>query len=72
MKNKKYIMIDGVAYHWFNWCTGYYSSEFCKTKLKELKSEYKDARRGSSVKDYDKNGNLVRYYRLQILEPVGR
>lgn len=71
-KNTKYVMIEGVAYHWFNWCTGYYSSEFCKTKLKELKSEYKGARRGSSVKDYDKNGNLVRYYRLQILEPVGR
>lgn len=71
-KNSKYIMIDGVPHFWFNWCTGYYSSEFCKNKLKELKKEYKGARRGSSVKDLNNNGEYVRYYRLQVLVPVDR
>lgn len=70
MRKTKYIYIDGVKHFWFNWCTGYYSSEFCKKKLKELKNEYADARRGSSVKDYNNNGEYVRFYRLQVLVPV--
>ena len=70
-RTTKYTMIDGVPHFWFNWCTGYYTSEFCSKKLKELKEEYKGARRGSSVKDYNGNGEYVRYYRLQVLVQVG-
>lgn len=70
MRKIKYVTIDNKQYYWLNWCTGYYSSEFCKEKIKELKKEYKGARRGSSVKDYNSKGEYVRYYRIQILEPV--
>lgn len=67
-KFKTVRIIDGVEYFWFNWCTGYYTREFCKKKIKELveSGEYPDARIGSSVKDID-----GRYYRIQILEPKG-
>lgn len=69
-RNIKYVIKDDKVYYWFNWCKSYYTSEFCKKKLKELKKEYVDARRGSSIKDYDCNGNYVRFYKLQVLLPV--
>lgn len=70
-RNLKTVLVeDGVEYFWLNWCTGYYNAEFCKKQLKELKKEYKNARRGSSVVEYDgKTGKDVRYYRLQVLVP---
>ena len=66
----KFVKIENKKYYLLNCFTGYYSSEFCKEKIKELKKEYKGVRRGSSVKDYNSKGEYVRYYRIQILEPV--
>lgn len=52
--------------NYINWCTGYYTREFCKNKIKELKNTglYEDVRIGSSVKDDLDN---KRYYRIQVL-----
>lgn len=70
MRKQKTIIIEGREYRWINWCTGYYNAEFCKKQLKELKKKYADARRGSSVVEYDgKTGKDTRYYRLQVLVP---
>lgn len=69
-KFKTVRIIDGIEYFWFNWCTGYYTREFCKNKIKELiqSGKYPDARIGSSIKD---NYDNKRYYRIQVLTPKG-
>ena len=46
---------------WFPWCTGYYTREFCKQKVAELKAEGTEATIGGSVSEGGK-----RYYRILI------
>lgn len=59
------------------WCTGHYTSEFCKKKAKEIKDsiknghndfkDYSAVRIVDKVMDYDKDNNLRQYNRLRLI-----
>lgn len=52
-----------MSSEWFPWCTGYYTREFCKEKIAELKAQGKEAKIGGSTVD---TLNGKRYYRVLI------
>lgn len=59
------------------WCTGYYTNEFCKQKVAEIKQKIKDG--DEDFKDYigvrivdkvmahDTNNNLVQFNRIRLV-----